>query len=246
MSKDFSSMEDSNRSANPSIHEVSDLARRTVLRGGAAAGVLAMLAPLTGCAGLGAKAAEGGSAPAPSGAPAAPSPTARPSIGFKGVPISAADRLVVPEGYVASVLAAWGEPIGVPGQMPAFRPDASNTAQEQAVQMGMHHDGIHFYPLGGSSTRGLLAMNHEYTDDGLLHVGGMATWTADKVRKSQMAHGLSVIEVEMKGGAWSMVRPSRYARRVTLDTAFAVGGPAAGHPMMRTRPTLPGCACWAR
>ena len=33
-SKDFDSMEDSNRSANPSIHEVSDPARRTVLRGG--------------------------------------------------------------------------------------------------------------------------------------------------------------------------------------------------------------------
>ena len=38
MSKDFSLMEDSNRSANPSIHEVSSPARRTVLRGGAGAG----------------------------------------------------------------------------------------------------------------------------------------------------------------------------------------------------------------
>jgi secreted PhoX family phosphatase len=142
--------------------------------------------------------------------------------------------VVVPEGYVASVIAAWGEPVGVPGNMPAFRPDASNSAQEQAVQMGMHHDGLHFYPLNGSSTRGLLAMNHEYVDDGLLHVGGLTNWSAEKVRKSQMAHGLSVIEVEMKDGAWSMVRPSRYARRVTMDTPFAVGGPAAGHPMMRT------------
>ena len=37
MAKDFSTMEDSNRSANPSIHEVSDPARRTVIRGGFAA-----------------------------------------------------------------------------------------------------------------------------------------------------------------------------------------------------------------
>jgi secreted PhoX family phosphatase len=155
-------------------------------------------------------------------------------MGFKSVPIGAGDRLVVPEGYVATTIAAWGEPVGMPGNMPAFRVDASNTAQEQAVQMGMHHDGIEFFPLGAGSTRGLLAMNHEYTDDGLLHVGGMADWTAAKVRKSQMAHGLSVVEVEMKGGAWSMVRPSRFARRVTMDTPFAVGGPAAGHPMMRT------------
>ena len=229
MAKDFSLMEDSNRSANPSIHEVSAPARRTVLQAGGAAGLLALLAPLgslTACAGL-----QGGSTP-PAGS-AAPG-SAGPLFSFKGVPADTSDRVVVPEGYVASVIAAWGEPVGVPGNMPAFRPDASNTAQEQAVQMGMHHDGLHFYPLNGSSTRGLLAMNHEYVDDGLLHVGGLTNWSAEKVRKSQMAHGLSVIEVEFKDGAWAMVRPSRYARRVTMDTPFAVGGPAAGHPMMRT------------
>ncbi len=34
MSKNFSAMEDSNASANPSIHEVSDPSRRRVLQGG--------------------------------------------------------------------------------------------------------------------------------------------------------------------------------------------------------------------
>ena len=69
-------------------------------------------------------------------------------------------------------------------------------------------------------------MNHEYTDDGLLHSGGMASWSAEKVRKSQAAHGVAVIEVELKGDAWQMVRPSRYARRCTANTPFAVGGPS--------------------
>ena len=100
--------------------------------------------------------------------------------------------------------------------------------------MGMHHDGIHYYPLAGSSTRGLLTMNHEYVDDGLLHVGGMATWTAEKVKKSQAAHGVSAIEVERKGAGWDMVRPSGYPRRFTASTPFALGGPAAGHTMMKT------------
>jgi secreted PhoX family phosphatase len=72
--------------------------------------------------------------------------------------------------------AAWGEPIGVAGNMPAWQADAGNSAADQAVQMGMHHDGIHFYPLDGSR-RGLLAMNHEYTDDGLLHTDGQKDWT---------------------------------------------------------------------
>jgi secreted PhoX family phosphatase len=214
MAKDFDSMEDSNRSSNADIHSVSDPARRSVLQLSLGAAFGALFGPLAaGCAGM-----------AGSG----------PRLGFKGVPATSADTLVVPEGYVASVIAPWGEPIGVAGNMPAWRPDASNSAAEQEVQMGMHHDGIHFYPLEGSSTHGLLAMNHEYTDDGLLHTDGMKTWSAEKVRKAQAAHGVSVIEVELKDGRWQIVRPSRLARRFTAFTPMTVGGPAAGHALMRT------------
>ncbi len=215
MAKDFDTMEDSNRSSNADIHSVSDPKRRVWLQGGLAALAGSALAPLfAGCA----------TTPASAG----------PLLGFKAVAASTADTIVVPEGYVATTIAAWGEPIGVPGHMPAWREDVSASAADQAVQMGMHHDGIHFYALAGSSTRGLLAMNHEYVDDGLLHAGGMATWTADKVKKAQAAHGVAVIEVERKGEGWAMVRPSAYARRFTASTPFALGGPAAGHPMMKT------------
>ena len=44
------------------------------------------------------------------------------------------------------------------------------------------------------SRRGLLVMNHEYTDDGLLHATGLADWSAEKVRKAQAAHGVSVTD----------------------------------------------------
>ncbi len=220
MAKDFSTMEDSNPSSNPSIHQVSDPARRWLLVGGGLA-LAAALAPLGGCA----------------GAPAA-SRVATPRLGFTSVPPSAQDRVVVPPGYRAQVLAPWGEPVGVAGAMPAWREDASNTAAEQALQMGMHHDGMHYYPLedgAGGNRRGLLVMNHEYTDDMLLHVGGMQPWTAEKVAKSQAAHGIAVIEIEqLADGRWQMVRPSPYARRLTANTPFAVGGPAAGHVLMRT------------
>jgi secreted PhoX family phosphatase len=142
--------------------------------------------------------------------------------------------MVVPDGYEAVAFAAWGEPIGVPGQMPAFRWDLGNSAADQAVQMGMHHDGLHYFPLDGSSKRGLLVMNHEYSDDGLLHADGMKTWSAEKVRKAQAAHGVSVIEIELRDGQWQIVAPSKYARRFTAFSPFAVGGPAASHPLMRT------------
>jgi secreted PhoX family phosphatase len=77
-------------------------------------------------------------------------------------------------------------------------------------------------------------VNHEYTDDGLLHVGGMEPWTAEKVRKSQAAHGVSVIEVQRVGGQWAVVRPSSYARRLTGFSPVRLSGPAAGHPWLQT------------
>jgi secreted PhoX family phosphatase len=221
MAKDFSLLEDSNLSSNPSIHEVSDPKRRVVLRGGVgvlASSLYAAFGGLTGCA---------------SAAPAATSGVARGKISFQGIGIDTTDALRVPPGYTATAFAPWGEPVGIAGNMPAFKMDGSNTAAEQEAQMGMHHDGMHYYALDGSN-RGLLATNHEYTDDGLLSPDGLKTWTPEKVRKSQAAHGVSVIEVTQQNGQWAMVRPSKYARRFTANTPFAIGGPAAGHAMMKT------------
>jgi len=219
MAKDFSTMEDSNSSLNPSIHEVSDPRRRRLLQGGLAGTVTGLLAPLSGVAAL------AGCATTTAGG--------GPLLGFKSVPVSTADTIVVPEGYSAQVIAAWGEPVGLSGEMPAFKFDASNTAAQQEAQMGMHHDGIHFFAQDGS-TRGLLVMNHEYADDGLLHTDGMKTWSAEKMRKAQAAHGVSVIEVAMKDGKWSVVRPSPWARRITASTPMTFSGPAAGHALLKT------------
>jgi uncharacterized protein len=214
VAKHFGEMEDSNRSANPSIHELCSPARRIVLRGGVSAALATLFAPVS------------------SSAAGVDRATSR--LGFKSIPVGVADAVTVPEGYAAQVLAPWGEPVGIAGQMPAWKDDASNSAADQAVQMGMHHDGLHFYALAGSSAHGLLVINHEYVDDGLLHPDGNKTWSAEKVAKSQAAHGISVSEIELKDSRWQMVRPSRYARRFTASTPFALGGPAAGHAMMKT------------
>ncbi len=158
-------------------------------------------------------------------------------LGFQAISTSTADAVRVPAGYVTEVIAPWGDPVGIAGAIPAFRPDASNSAAEQALQFGMHHDGMHYYPLGvgaEGSRRGLLAMNHEYVDDGLLHPGGIADWSAEKVHKAQAAHGVSVSEVALQDGRWQVQKPSRYARRFTANTPFALGGPAAGHALMQT------------
>ena len=155
-------------------------------------------------------------------------------MGFTAVPASLRDAVVVPPEYEYRVLYRWGDPTGIAGNMPEFRPDASNTADEQAAQAGMHHDGMHFFPLGTDGRRALLVLNHEYTDEQLLHPHGSKPLTLEKVRKSQQAMGVSVIEIQRTSTGWQQVLPSPYARRIHGNTPMRVGGPAAGSPLMKT------------
>ena len=214
----------SNTCANPALSEVLEarFSRRSLLQGTGALGVAGVLS---------------GSFATLAEAASVPFAKKTPLLGFKSIPFSSDDRVVVPEGYSADVLYAWGDPVGIKGNMPVFKQDASNSAAEQEAQAGMHHDGMSYFPLPLAATgskHGLLAMNHEYTDDGLLHVDGMKKWNADKVLKSQHAHGVSVIEVEDTGKGWRVVRPSKYARRIHANTPIAISGPARGHKLMQT------------
>ncbi len=176
--------------------------------------------------GIGAAAAFLGCARAPG-----PGRVAAATIGFTGIPPATDDTVRVPPGYRARVLIAWGDPIS---EGPAFRSDAGNSAAEQAQQFGMHADGMHFFPLPGRQDAGLLAVNHEYTDEGLLHPDGAASRSAEKVAKSQAAHGVSIVEIERADGGWRVLRPSRYARRITATTPLRLSGPAAGHALLVT------------
>jgi secreted PhoX family phosphatase len=49
-----------------------------------------------------------------------------PLVRFQGIPVSDADTVVVPLGYTAEVLIAWGDPVS---KGPAFAQDASNSAR---------------------------------------------------------------------------------------------------------------------
>ncbi len=166
-----------------------------------------------------------------------------PLLGFESVPVSAADAVVVPPGYSAEVLIAWGDPLS---NGPVFKPDASNSAAEQAQQWGRHNDGMVYFPLRGSR-HGLLVQNHEYTDDGLLFPDGVANWNQEKTNKSLAAHGVSIIEVKGERNDddrrwsgrrgprdWHVVRPSHYARRITGMTPIRIGGPACGDALLQT------------
>ncbi|AYF86953.1 MULTISPECIES: PhoX family phosphatase [unclassified Pseudomonas] len=231
----------SNTTNNPHINDlIGSLNRRQVLIGGATMSALAFLgAAVPGDA----TAAE----PQTSDFPFKP----RSRLPFEAIPTGRADTISVPPGYKATAFIPWGTPIT--GRYPAFAEDASNSAQDQAEQVGMHHDGMHFFPIdarrgpGMRSDHGLLVLNHEYIDAPLLHPNGPTVvdgkrTIADEVRKEINAHGVSVVEIRRNvRGEWEVV-PSRRNRRITAATPMQISGPARGHNLLKTRYSPQGTA----
>jgi uncharacterized protein len=166
---------------------------------------------------------------------------------FKGVPVSQRDAVVVPEGYVAEVLYRWGDPIN--GNTPAFKADASNSAADQELQAGMGHDGMELFaiPDHDPNERGMLCINHEYTDQILLFADGIepmppAMMPLEKVRKSQASHGISIVEIARQDdGSWQVVDSPR-ARRLTASTPMRMSGPATERIGQEVLGTLNNCA----
>jgi secreted PhoX family phosphatase len=133
------------------------------------------------------------------------------------------------------VLIPWGTPISSDG--PEWRKDASNSAAEQEQQIGMNHDGMHFFPLGAGprgNARGLLVLNHEYIDRDLIYSDGDEEMTKEKVDKAVFAHGVSVVQIELVDGTWQLV-DSKYNRRINGATPMTIGGPVpADHPSLQS------------
>lgn len=191
-----------------------ELARRTVLKGG----VLSAAAFIAGAPAL---------RPSTAGAQ-----TGELMGSWAGIPTSTADTVVVPEGHRAQPFIPWGAPINPSG--PAFEQDATNTWQDQVLQMGMGHDGLHYFPINGSSTHGLLAVNHEYTETAQLFPDGDAGWNHDKTLKEQAAHGVAVVEIKLGAdGNWTTVESTK-ARRIHVNTPMKFDGPAGGHRLLST------------
>ncbi|WP_414575581.1 PhoX family protein [Anabaena sp. CCY 9402-a] len=245
-----------NQSKNESIRDVIDrvsLSRRRFIMTAVGTSVLTVLGDVS----IGGFLQSVEAAPIPKG-------TGFAGIGFKSIPpnlrnpatgLLEKDLVSVPEGYTAKVLIAWGDPI-MP-TAPDWLPDASQDAAAQEMQYGMHVDGMHYFPLQpgnavgrtvGSQARslrgflnqdintGLLCVNHEYTQETILHGSeGLSPVTIQKVRKSQAAHGVSVVEITKNGNDWTFNRNSSYGRRITANTPMRISGPAAGSDLLKSK-----------
>ncbi|MFZ9482878.1 MAG: PhoX family protein, partial [Ilumatobacteraceae bacterium] len=212
----------SNPTANPHLIDLIDqqVSRRSVLKGAAAASMLGF---------LGSTALSSGTVEA----------ARRPLLGFSEIPPSSDDTIHVPAGYTWEVLVPWGTPL-VSGV--TFAEAATNSAADQRQQVGFNHDGMWYFALPNRDgrQRGLLCINHEYTDANQIYSAAQgSTITADaagveKVDKALAGHGVTVVEVRQQAdGSWSHVVGSRFNRRITGTTPMAFSGPVSpDNPML--------------
>jgi secreted PhoX family phosphatase len=197
------------------------LTRRGILKGGAALGI-AFLAP--GCV--------RGSAPL---------------AGERGGGLETAP------GYVHDLVLRWGDPL-FPGTPPL---DAAAALEGRLLDIppalaerwfGYNCDAVHYFPLEATAGRGLLCVNHEYTNEELFLPGASPAYRDDGVEPAafvarhpqlvpltQAMNGVSVVVVEKSpGGGWRHVPGQRQTRRITPHTPCEITGPARGHPLLRT------------
>jgi uncharacterized protein len=226
-----------NTSGNPYFRDVvaAAVSRRAVLAGSAAALVVAGTA-----------------------APAAAAPRKKQEVGTGGtfgfVPIDPVpadvDAVTVSAGWTWSTVLAWGDP--VENDAPPADP-ARITPEAQAKQFGYNCDYTTLLRTGNGN-RGLLVVNHEYTNDELMFPAfDPAAPTVEQVRVAMFAHGMSVVDVRRQGrhAPWQRDPRGRHNRRLHIETPFAIDGPAAGSDLLRTaedptgtrvRATLNNCA----
>lgn len=159
------------------------------------------------------------------------------ALGFDSIPGSKTDAVVVPAGYIATILAPWGTPLN--GHAQAWRADGTNTAADQLNAVGMNHDGMHFFPIDGRSDDGILVINNEYVEQDALHPNGATRDAdgrrpADEVRKEINAHGVSVVRITRVNGQWRVSDRDPLNRRITSATVMALSGPMAGTDHVKT------------
>lgn len=142
--------------------------------------------------------------------------------------------------YEYQTFIPWGTPIE-PGIVKEYDgdPNTRPTSEEAALQVGIGHDGMFFFPdrprgvdvgIGFSNRSGMLCVNHEFGSDS--HVlGKNSPESLEDVRLAQNVLGVSVLAIEDASYGWEVVS-SPNTRRITPNTPVLFSGPAAGSPLL--------------
>ena len=151
-------------------------------------------------------------------------------------PVAASvDEFTVPAGYDWRALIRWGDPLFDPAETFDV---ANQSVARQERQFGYNNDYTDIIEIPGCRGReALLVCNHEYTNNAIMFpAGDDPEVIAEQARISQAAHGMSVVHLHRRGPGkpWTYTVGSRYNRRITANTPFAVAGPLAGAPILQT------------
>ncbi|WP_119681589.1 PhoX family protein [Indioceanicola profundi] len=176
---------------------------------------------------------------------------------FQPVGETTEDVITVPQDYYSRVLIRWGDPL-----FEYVEPfDLENqSGRDQALRFGFNCDMVMGFPLRRIRRRTasyILAVNHEYTDGRLMfpdYPDGSdpdAVPTRNHVETEWAAHGISLVQMNLRGRNWVYSNRSPYNRRLTATSEYLLTGPAAGNPRLVTpadptgtvvRGTLNNCA----
>jgi len=255
--REFQSADDTghNNSDSPSFTSILEarMSRRSVLKGSLGLLTTSMLS--FGIAGCNDGGSDGGSDDDNETPPL--------TLSFNPIAKSLADMVVVPAGYTATPLYRLGDPINT--STPAYLNDGTDTAASFQYRCGDHNDGMSYFGLNSAGNgwdaanaeRGIICMNHENITRIFLHTPAevaaynVSARVAAEVDKEVHAHGVSVIEIQKKSGAFALNTASSFNRRITAATPCDIHGPARGHAQMvtayspngtQTRGTLNNCA----
>ena len=149
-------------------------------------------------------------------------------MGFDSTPMSAADTITLPEGYNWKTLISWGEPLfskGIP-----FDQKTRGTGESQELAFGDNNDGMSLFQI--SDKHGVFVVNNEYVNLDIICPNGIKT--DDDVRKGKAGHGVSIFEVKLVDGKWTLQVDAKLNRRITADSPMEITGPAAGNDLLKT------------
>lgn len=159
----------------------------------------------------------------------------QPLMGFKQVGISTQDNVIVPEGYEATKLISWGDPLF--SRATPF--DESKTINKAAIAnanlvFGDNTDGMAWFNL--DEDRAILAVNNEYMNPELMFNHHGKNMSLDDVKYEQNSVGVSIFEIARNSdGDYSVVLDSPYNRRITANTKMEIQGPARANKLMKTK-----------
>lgn len=200
------------------------LSRRAALGGAAATTAAAFLTPSFAAA---QDTAGGAGAAAAGGRP--PSPL----MDFEPIPLGFGPEPSISPDYRYDVMAPWGTPLSTAAPDWNYPP----TAEAQAQQVGIGHDGMWYFPARRNGNRGgLLCINHEFGRNSHVY-GKPGPESLDDVRAMQNAMGVTVARARISNrtGKWEINRRSRRNRRITVNTPVEFAGPVAGSHLLENK-----------